>query len=84
MKNSKSDRIKAAAHRALEEAHNRKKELEETKLDLEKCKSEFMKNWDNTEFYFTADEFVAYLLKNNIKSKYSQISSCAGIYEIKS
>ncbi|MDB2561624.1 DUF1674 domain-containing protein, partial [Amylibacter sp.] len=25
----------AAAHRALEEAHNRKKELEETKLDLE-------------------------------------------------
>jgi len=25
MKNSKSDRIKAAAHRALEEAHNRKK-----------------------------------------------------------
>ena len=35
MKNSKSDRIKAAAHRALEEAHNRKKELEVTKLDLE-------------------------------------------------
>ena len=35
MKNSKSDRIKAAAHRALEEAHNRKKEFEETKLDLE-------------------------------------------------
>ncbi|MDB2361450.1 DUF1674 domain-containing protein [Amylibacter sp.] len=35
MKNSKSDRIKAAAHRALEEAHNRKKELEETKFDLE-------------------------------------------------
>ena len=35
MKTSKSDRIKAAAHRALEEAHNRKKELEETKLDLE-------------------------------------------------
>ena len=35
MKNSKSDRIKAAANRALEEAHNRKKESEETKLDLE-------------------------------------------------
>jgi len=35
MKNSKSDRIKAAAHRALEEAHNRNKELEQTKLDLE-------------------------------------------------
>ena len=35
MKNSKSDRIKAAALRALEEACNRKKEIEEPKLDLE-------------------------------------------------
>ncbi|MBT4551776.1 methyltransferase domain-containing protein [bacterium] len=56
----------------------------ESKSDLEKCKTKFINDWDNTEFYFTADEFVAYLLKNNIKSKYSQISSCAGIYEIKS
>ena len=34
MKNSKSDRIKAAALRALEEARNRKKEIEEPKLCL--------------------------------------------------
>ena len=49
MKNSKSDRIKAAAHRALEEAHNRKKELEETmrthgiELDRRKSKSVLLK-----------------------------------------
>lgn len=50
----------------------------ENKKDMEKCKEESGKFWDGEEFYFTGNEMVSRLNKEEIGSKYIKISSCAG------
>lgn len=50
--------------------------------DLLQCKRDNLNKWDEDEIYMIEDRVVPSLSKNNIKAKYTQISSCAGILEI--
>jgi putative AdoMet-dependent methyltransferase len=53
-----------------------------SKEDMKQNKLKFIDDWDHTEIYFIADQFLEMLHKNNIKANHSQISFCAGVFEL--
>ncbi len=50
--------------------------------DLLQCKIDNLNKWDEDEIYMIEEKLLPSLYTNNISSKYTQISSCAGILEI--
>jgi putative AdoMet-dependent methyltransferase len=46
------------------------------------AKNEHADKWDNSEYYFAADEFIKRLNENNTQCTYIQISKCGGVFAI--
>jgi len=51
--------------------------------DLVYCKDISENKWDNNEIYFIADKIVKKLTNSGLIVKYTQVSSCVGVLEIK-
>ncbi len=51
--------------------------------DMLYCKSISGNKWDNDEVYFVADKMVKRLTESELIVRYTQISPCAGVLEIK-
>lgn len=54
----------------------------EAEIDLNKCRETNIDSWDEDEIYMVAEKITAMLKEKNINSRYTQVSSCAGILEI--
>lgn len=52
-----------------------------TKDEMKQCR-EISKGWDDDEIYMTAEEMTKKLRNKMLDSTYTQISSCAGVFEI--
>lgn len=51
--------------------------------DMLYCKNVSGSNWDNDEIYIVADKMVKRLNESGLIVRYTQVSSCAGVLEIK-
>ena len=51
--------------------------------DMLYCKNISGSNWDDDEIYLIADKMVKRLTDSGLMVRYTQISSCAGVLEIK-
>jgi len=51
--------------------------------DMLYCKNVSESNWDNDEIYLVVDKMVKRLTESGLMVRYTQISSCAGVLEIK-
>lgn len=54
----------------------------ETKNKMEELKEISKSNWDEDEFYMVAEDIKDEINKLDLDTKYTQISSCAGVFEI--
>jgi putative AdoMet-dependent methyltransferase len=52
------------------------------KIDLKSCREKYVDVWDDSEYYFKADEFANSLGSKFNDVSYSQISECAGVFVI--
>ncbi len=55
----------------------------ETKEALEKCRVEAGNDWDNDECYMVMEELEKSLVQLELKVRYTQISGCAGVLQLK-
>ena len=51
--------------------------------DMLYCKNVSGNKWDNVEIYFVAGKIVKKLTDSGLMVRYTQVSSCAGVLEIK-
>ena len=51
--------------------------------DMLYCKNVSGSNWKNDEIYIVADKMVKRLNESGLIVRYTQVSSCAGVLEIK-
>ncbi len=54
----------------------------EAEIDLKKCRETNIDSWDEDEIYMVAEKITQMLKDKGIETKYTQVSSCAGILEI--
>ncbi|MHA1907120.1 MAG: class I SAM-dependent DNA methyltransferase [Candidatus Thorarchaeota archaeon] len=55
-----------------------------TEKDFEKNRKKYAREWDDSEYYWSADRFIDGVVQNGFNVTYEQISVCAGIYVISS
>ncbi|MBE3089265.1 MAG: class I SAM-dependent methyltransferase [Candidatus Atribacteria bacterium] len=54
-----------------------------THKDMLYCKNVSGNKWDNDEIYLVADKMIKRLNESGLIVRYTQVSSCAGVLEIK-
>lgn len=54
-----------------------------TTKDREQTHKKWSNQWDEDEFYWTADEVIWYCKKAELQTKYIQVSNCAGVFIFK-
>ena len=54
-----------------------------TYKDMLYCKNVSGNKWDNDEIYLVADKMIKRLNESGLIVRYTQVSSCAGVLEIK-
>jgi putative AdoMet-dependent methyltransferase len=54
----------------------------QTQQDFDENRKKFVHEWDDTEYYWTADPFIDAMTQGGYTVNYEQISVCGGIYVI--
>jgi len=54
----------------------------ETKEKMIECKTNSKNSWDDDEIYMVAADIISEINRLGLEVKYTQISSCAGVFEI--
>lgn len=53
-----------------------------TKENMQRCKESCCNEWDNDEFYMIYEDIMPEIHKLGFRTKFTEISSCAGVLEV--